>query len=834
MACCLRLVQTVCGLALGVMACRQLEAIDAISGSNEKLFEGQVRPLLLDKCVKCHGDDKSESGLRLDSRAALMQGGDSGPAIVPGDPAKSLLVTALKHDGGIEMPPGSLLPGDQIAVVEKWIEAGAPWPDEGSSASPKKTRSGEATDEERQHWSFQPIADPPVPQVATASGAVHPVDAFLAAKLAETGLQPVGPADRRSLARRAVFDLTGLPPAPADVDSFEADKSPDAFAQLVERLLASSAYGERWGRHWLDVVRYADTAGETGDYPAPLAWKYRNYVIKSFNDDKPYDQFVREQVAGDLLADPAHPDRFAESVTATGYLAISRRFGFDSVNYMHLTYQDTIDTLGQSVLGLTVGCARCHDHKYDPITAADYYALYGILKSTSYAFPGDEQTKRPGEMTPLVPPEHVATLRKPYDEQLAAIDAEIKQAEEAKKPLLDQLKADQLKADQLKAEQLKAEQQKAEPENEELTQKIKDADAAIAGLKRKKDALRFSPPFPTAYGVTDGTGENVTIQKRGEPTRPGDEVARRFLTVLGGDPVPADEPGSGRRQLADWLTRPGNPLTARVIVNRIWQHHFGQGLVVTENDFGIRGSGPTHPELLDWLASRFVEGGWSIKSLHRLILSSQAYQRSSGQSGACVAVDPGNTLLWRFSRRRLGAEEIRDSLLMVSGRLDSSPGEGHPFPAVNTWGYSQHNPFMATYESSKRSIYLMTPRLGRHPFLALFDGADTNASTPDRAVTTVPTQALFWMNAPLVHEESLAFAKRLLGESDEQARTELAYRTALARRPDADEVAASRGFIDRYRTGLEATDAPADQRELLAWAAFARTLFASNEFLYID
>jgi hypothetical protein len=810
----LSLTRTACGLAVGIMTCGKLAAAESTFVRDEKVFEGQIRPLLFEKCVKCHGDDKSESGLRLDSRAALMQGGDSGPAIVPGDPAKSLLVSAMKHDGGIEMPPGTFLPGDQIAVVEKWIEAGAPWPEEGGPSGPRKTRSGEPTDEERRHWSFQPITDPPVPRIATAAEGVHPIDAFLGAKLAEQGLQPVGPADRRTLVRRATFDLTGLPPAPADVDSFEADQSPAAFAQCVERLLASPAYGERWGRHWLDVVRYADTAGETGDYPATLAWKYRNYVIKAFNDDKRYDQFIREQVAGDLLADPAQPDRFAESVTATGYLAISRRFGFDSVNYMHLTYQDTIDTLGQSVLGLTVGCARCHDHKYDPITAADYYALYGIFKSTNYAFPGDESTKRPGDMTPLVPAEQLATLRKPYDEQLAALDAEINEAEEAKKPLV--------------------EQQKAEPENEELKKKLEQADAAIVDLKTKKEQLRFGPPFPTTYGVTDGKGENVTIQKRGEPTRPGDEVARRFLTVLGGDPVPADEPGSGRRQLADWLTRPGNPLTARVIVNRIWQHHFGQGLVVTENDFGIRGSAPTHPELLDWLASRFIESGWSIKSLHRLVMSSQAYRRSSGQSEACAAVDPGNSLLWRFSRRRLDAEEIRDSLLVVSGRLDSNPGEGHPFPAVNTWGFSQHNPFMSIYESTKRSVYLMTPRLGRHPFLALFDGADANASTPDRAVTTVPTQALFWMNAPLLHEESQAFARRLLGESDAKACIELAYRTALARRPDEAEIAACRSFVDRYRTGLKATDTPADQHELLAWAAFARTLFASNEFLYID
>ena len=806
----------VCGLAWIIVA-TTATASPPVSG--EALFEAHVRPLLVDRCQKCHGDEKSESGLRLDSLAALMQGGDSGPTIVPGNPKKSLLVSVLKHGGDIEMPPDTLLPGDQIAVVERWIEAGAPWPGEGGSASsPRKTRSGEPTADERSHWAFQPLADPPVPEVAAAGTSAaqpaNPIDAFVLAKLAEKGLAQVAPADRRTLVRRVTFDVSGLPPAPADVDSFEADQSPDAFALLVERLLASSAYGERWGRHWLDVVRYADTAGETADYPAPLAWKYRNYVIKAFNDDKPYDVFIREQVAGDLLAATAAPDAFADSVTATGYLAISRRFGFDSVNYMHLTYQDTIDTLGQSVLGLTIGCARCHDHKYDPITAADYYALYGIFKSTTFAFPGDEQTKRPTDMMPLVPLDLLAALRKPHDEQIAVVDAEIKQAEEAKKPLVDQ--------------------QKAEPANEEIKQKIKEADAAIASLKSKRDGLRFAPPFPTAYGVTDGKGENVKIQKRGEPTRPGEEVPRRFLTVLGGDPLPTDEPGSGRKHLADWLTRPDNPLTARVIVNRVWQHHFGQGLVTTENDFGIRGTPPSHPELLDWLARQFIEHKWSLKWLHRLVLSSQTYQLSSGPSDACAAVDPANTLLWRFNRRRLDAEEIRDSLLAVSGRLDTSPGEGHPFPAVNTWNFSQHNPFAAVYDTKKRSVYLMTPRLGRHPFLALFDGADTNASTPERVVTTVPTQALFWMNDPFVHEQSLDFARQLLGVADVVMRGHLAYRAALGRKPDDAEIAACQSFIDRYRTGLQATDTPVDQHELLAWAAFARTLFASNEFEFLD
>ena len=797
----------------------------AVAETPEDLFEKHVRPLLLSKCTKCHSDEKSESGLKLTSRQGLMAGGDSGPAIVPGEAAKSLLLAVLKPGGDFEMPPDGPLPGEQVAALEQWIDSGAAWPGDAIGGGPRKTRTGEPTEEERRHWAYHPPVDPPVPPVeSAASAAIHPIDAFIRAKLAEKGIVQVGPADNRTLLRRVTYDLTGLPPAPADLDSFEGDTSLDAFAHVVERLLASPTYGERWGRHWLDLVRYADTAGETGDYPATLAWKYRNYVIAAFNADKPYDRFLREQLAGDLLADPANPTAFAEAVTATGFLAITRRFGFDTVEYMHLAYHDMIDTVSQATIGLSVGCARCHDHKYDAITAADYYALYGIFESTKLSFPGDEKTKRPRDMVPLLPPDQLAAPQRAFEARLAVAERLLKEAE-AEKKAVDEAVGDAKKA----AQQPTAADR---PDVAALTAQAKALEAKVKELTQQHESLKFAPPFPTAYGAVEGTPKNAKIQKRGEPTRLGDEVPRRFLTVLGGQTVPAEEKGSGRRQLAEWITSPSNPLTARVIVNRVWQHHFGEGLVASENDFGVRGVAPTHPELLDWLACRFVENGWSIKWLHRLILSSETYARASTFDAA--AADPDNSLLWRFRRRRLSAEEIRDSLLVLGGTLDQAPGEGHPFPPVPEWSFTQHNPFAGLYDSPKRSIYLMTPRLGRHPFLALFDGADANASTPHRAATTVPTQALFWMNAPLVHEQSLAFAARLLAEPDPATRVALAYREAFGRRPTEAEQAEAANFVAQYRTALDSTDIPAADRDRQAWAGFTRTMFAANEFLHVD
>ncbi len=707
-------------------------------------FEKEVRPLLVEKCTRCHGPKKQESGLRLDSRDALLRGGESGAALVPGQPEKSLLLKAVRHQGDLQMPPSGKLKDIEIAALTRWIQSGAAWP---KDATAIKTRSGDITAEERRFWSFQPVRLPKVPEINNRQSTIdNPIDRFILARLDERGLKPVPAADRRTLIRRASFDLIGLPPAPGEVDAFVKDEAPGAFARVVERLLASSAYGERWGRHWLDVVRYADTAGETADYPVPEAYRYRDYVSDAFNQDRPYDEFIREQIAGDILAKNGPPEKASERIIATGYIALSRRFGFDPENYHHLTIQDTIDNLGQAVMGLSLGCARCHHHKFDPVSMSDYYALYGIFASTRYAFPGSEEKKRPRDFVPLA-----------------------------------------------------------------------------AGSKE------------LAYAVVEDKPQNARIHKRGEPRTPGDEVPRRFLEVMGGDALPKGTIGSGRLQLAQWLTRPENPLTARVMVNRIWQWHFGSGIVATENDFGARGKPPTHPELLDYLAVRFIESGWSIKAMHRLIMLSATYQLSSVTDLRTMSIDPDSELLWRFPRRRLDAEAIRDAMLHLGGNLDRSHGGPHPFPPVGQWGFTQHNPFAAVYETNRRSVYLMSQRLRRHPFLALFDGADTNASTPKRTTTTVPTQALFLMNDPFVHTQSEGMARRLLAaESREEDRLRLAYRLAYGREPNADETQRGLAFLDRYRAALQAARVPAAQHDLMAWAAHARTLLASNEFLFVD
>jgi hypothetical protein len=694
-----------------------------------EFFEKRVRPVLVEHCYGCHSGQAKvvRGGFRLDSRHALRTGGKSGPAVVPGKPDASLLIRAVRYtDSTRRMPPKGKLPAAVVADLERWVAMGAPDPRD-------PTRGPSPGRGDHRHWSFRPVRAVTPPAVRDAGWARTPVDRFILAKLEAKGLVPSAAADRAVLVRRLTFDLTGLPPPSAEVDRFLADTSPDAYERLVEQLLASPAYGERWGRHWLDVVRYADTAGETADFPVPHAWRYRDHVIASFNADKPYDQFVREQIAGDLLAGAAPSERRAEMIVATGYLAIARRFGFDVVADHYLTIEDTIDTLGKSILGLTIGCARCHDHKYDPVTTTDYYALYGIFASTRYPFPGCEKDKRPRDLVPL------------------------------------------------------------------------------------------GPPGELAYAVAEGKPHNVRLQKRGDPEQPGKEVPRRFLSVLGGQVVP-DDGGSGRRALAGWLSDASNPLVARVLVNRVWQHHFGQGLVRTPSDFGTRGSPPSHPELLDYLAHRFVQSGWSIKALHRLIVLSAAYRQSSRISADVTRSDPDNILLARFPRRRLSAEEIRDAILAATGSLDRVPGGAHPFPPEKTWGFTQHNPFTAVYDHKRRSVYLMTQRIKRHPFLGLFDGADPSSSTGQRDSTTVATQALFFLNDPFVHVASADLAARLLTLPDEGARLDEVYCRCLGRRPTDREREAANRFL-----------AGADGEERgKRWAGWVRVVMASNEFVYID
>jgi hypothetical protein len=784
-----------CLAALISAALQTAKSPDLMAAARDELtlFENRVRPVLKAHCIKCHGAAKQESGLRLDSKSMAIKGGDRGPAIVAGDPERSLLVQACRRNGDLKMPPDESLRPEEVAGLVEWIRRGAPWPAESVRSS---TRGGPITAQERQFWSFQPLAHTLPPNVRDRAWPRTAIDRFILARLDAERLAPVRPADKRTLIRRATFDLTGLPPIPDDVEAFVADGSPVAFDRVVDRLLGSPAYGERWGRHWLDVVRYADTAGETADFPVREAYRYRNYVLASFDADKPYDRFLREQIAGDLYATEAPPEQHAQLVTATGFIAVSRRFGFDSENYQHLTIQDTIDTLGQTVLGLSLGCARCHDHKYDPVSSADYYALYGIFESTRYAFPGSEQSKRPRDFVPAVAAQDARRLKHAQGAKLAALSARL-----------------------------------------EAAKKLPGAGAnASRDLTAQKADLGAREASPMLYAVAEGESRNSRIQLRGEPTRVGPEVPRRFLEILGGDRLPTGEKGSGRRQLADWITsRRAASLAARVMVNRIWQHHFGSGLVRTENDFGTRGARPTHPELLDYLAARFIESGWSIKTLHRLIMHSQTYQLASEADVDAVKRDPDDKWLSHFHRRRLDAEEIRDSLLWLGGTLDRSVGGPHPFPPVETWGFTQHAPLSAVYDTNRRSVYLMTQRIKRHPFLALFDGADTNVSVAHRDATTVPTQALFLMNDPFVHSQSRLFARRLIAAGpEEHQRTLCAFQWALARPPELAEEQRSAAFLASYRRELAASGLSADEIPRLAWAAFARTLFARNEFLFVD
>jgi len=816
-------------LLLAVLLVPTNSAAAAPSADDAALFENKIRPLLADTCYKCHGAKKQESGLRLDSLATMMQGGDRGPAIVPGAPEKSLLINAVSRHGEVKMPPDSRLKADEVALLSTWVKHGAPWPNDAPSDSHRNSRapairSGGPTTEERRFWSFQPIAASAIPKVRNAAWCKNDVDAFVLARQESSHVVAVKPADKRTLIRRATFDLTGLPPTPGEVAAFLADASPDAFARVVDRLLASPVYGERWGRHWLDVVRYADTAGETADFPVREAYKYRNYVINSFNQDKPYDEFLREQIAGDILAAGGPRDKFAERVTATGFIAISRRFGFDPQNYQHLTIQDTIDTLGQSMLGLTIGCARCHDHKFDPISSRDYYALYGIFASTNYSFAGSEEKNRPRDMVPLIPASEAAAAKKAFDEKLAGL------ADEAKKNDADQAAVN----GDLKAAAAKPDAAKAE-ETAKLNARLAELRTQRADIDHRRSALVEAGPYEQAYGAFEGTGKDANIQKRGEPTKLGDEVPRRFLEVLGGDPLPAKSTGSGRLELAGWLTRPQNPLTARVMVNRIWQHHFGYGIVHSENDFGARGIRPTHLELLDYLATKFVASGWSIKAMHRLIMLSQTYQLAADDDPHDAEIDPPNDLLWHFNRARLDAESIRDAMLALGGNLDPTMGAAHPFPSVESWGFTQHNPFSAEYDTNRRSVYLMTMRLRRHPYLALFDGADPNATTARRLPTIVPTQALFLMNSPFVFAQSNGLAPRLIRErSDDSSRIELAYQLTLSRPPSEQQRAESLAFLHEYRDELAKSGVPENQRMPLSLAAFARTLMVSNEFLYVE
>lgn len=971
-------------LPFGLMT---LLAAPWVAAQDEAFFESKIRPMLVEHCYECHSGEKTKGGLALDTRTGWQKGGDSGPAIIPGRPEASLVIQAVSHHGDVTaMPPkskGRKLRESAIAALTEWVKAGAHDP-----RVAEAKLGGMPAAKAKTWWAFQPL---PTTE-ATATSTSHSVDQFIDAKLKEKGLQPAPKADKRTLIRRATYDLTGLPPTPEEVQAFEADQSPDAFAKVIERLLASPQYGVQWGRHWLDVVRYGDTAGENTDRPLPHAWRYRNWVMDAFNRDMPYDQFVRLQLAGDLLEAGKPEEERREGVVATGYLAIARRFGHDIDKDVHLMHEDVIDNLGKNFLGLTIGCARCHDHKYDPVTADDYYALYGIFGSTRFAFPGCEPKGQPRDLVPLMAQDEIEALMKPWREQNARAETVKKQRAEsvrvAKKtanemsagtkhclaeaavgegrsvPFAEAAKASLSDIRMRKGEVIQltvlpnanhgadstlvewtlqevngagrtwkvadvipnlaqsnphadrdgaawcflevtdgpeflAEKKEAINGNSALkawslgsepsvfvnsadqqvmvwttlpaesffmhpgpkrpvavawvspmdgiisiTGRVTDAHpSGLDGVAFRLDHIAAptlgpalvdmgssltgkdveapaAPLIPVAYAVAEGAVKNAPMQLRGDPEKLGPDVPRRWLSVFGGALVPA-EGGSGRAQLGEWIVQ--QPLTARVMVNRIWQWHFGEGLVRSANDFGSRGDLPTHPELLEWLASRFVSGGQSVKAMHRLIMNSEAYQRSSAKTEAMGVADADNRLMARFTRRRLTAEEIRDSLLVASRQLDPEPADAHPFPPEAAWKFTQHNPFNAVYATNKRSAFLMVQRQRRHPFLALFDGADPNASTPVRQTTTVPTQALYFLNDPFFHAQAASFAGALKDLPDDSAKVTQAFRILLQRVPTPAEREAALRFLNAY---------PSTPEE--KWAAYSRVLMASNESIHLD
>ncbi len=813
--------------ALGILAISARMTAAEPSSAGIEFFEKNIRPVLAEKCYQCHSAaaEKIKSNLLLDTREGLLKGGDGGPSVIPGDVEKSPLAIAIRYaDKEMQMPPKHQLPAEQIKLFEQWIKMGAPGPRVGPAV-----KAPELFDyvKAKTFWSFQPVKDSAPPTIGESS---HPIDRFIAARRAAMKISAGPLADRRTLIRRLTFDLIGLPPTPEEVDAFTMDSSADAWTKVIDRLLASPAYGEKWGRHWLDLVRYADTSGCNSDYPIPAAYKYRNYVIDSFNRDKPYDQFLKEQIAGDLLPHQNEAEKF-EHVIATGYLAIARRFGSRQAEF-HLTLDDAIDNMGKSMLGLSLGCARCHDHKFDPIPASDYYGIYGILSSTKFAFPGTEIYQHPKNFTVLAGGE-IAEAYGKREVEMSALDDRYERLLQARKPLEIADRENKKSGTPVKPPVMT----KA---NADLPHTLAEVKAEMVAIKEKLKQKETHPlPVEKAYAVFEGTPANAHILRKGDPKSLGDEAPRGFLQVLGGQKVPVTEKGSGRLELAEWIASAGNPLTSRVMVNRIWQGHFGNGIVQTPNDFGARGKVPTHPELLDWLASRFVQNGWSIKAMHRLILTSQTYQLASDDdnethSAGNSAIDANNDGLWHFNRRRLEAEEVRDSLLAMGGALESGEGGPHPFPTESEWKFSQHRPFVATYETNRRSVYLMQQRIKRHPFLEVFDGADTNSVTAGRARETSPLQALFYLNDPLAHDAANRFAARLAAYGPEDRQIDAAFRLCFARTTTSDERLLAHEYLRDTIDRMKRAEVPEDRQAQSALASYVRVLLGSNEFFYVD
>ena len=765
-------------------------------------FETKIRPLLVDNCYTCHSANTNSRGeLRVDDINGLLNGGASGPAVVPGDPGKSLLITAVSHaEKSLKMPPKKKLSDEQIADLTRWIQEGAAWP----AVEAVKTigKSNEKYDKLRkEHWAWQPLKTPEVPKPQDASWARDDIDRFILAKLEEKGLKPVRDADKETFIRRVTFDLTGMPPTVEEIDAFRNDDAPDAPAKLVDRLLASPAYGERWARHWLDVARYGESTGSSRNLPFPHAWRYRDYVIDSFTNDKPFDRFILEQVAGDLLpsksVEEADTNKIATGFLAVGVKDVNQRF---KVRYIMENVDEQIDTVSRAVLGLTVSCARCHDHKFDPIPTADYYALAGIFRSTDLC--AGLKNKMGGSGLDY------------YDTDMLIVLGDSKKAN----PELEKKIADATEA--LKASKAEFRRLLDDPEGDVKTEsgRPKRFVAYFAMMKCQNDLIELKDPAAQgakiALGVRDSkTIADTEIRIRGEAEKLGPVVPRGFPSLLEIAEVAKPNPAqSGRLELAQWLISPKNPLTPRVLANRVWRHLFDQGLVKSVDNFGVKGDTPSHPELLDHLANRLLQNGWSVKSLVRSIVLSRAYQLDSEASPTNTAVDPGNRLVWRHAPRRLDAEEIHDAALVVAGKLDAtrpaaSPAKDFKVIELPNNGVQARDLREKARDSLHRGIYFPLFRGITPTALEAFDFAEQGMVTGSRDNTTVATQALYLLNDPFVRSRAHDLADRLLAQTDldDLARVNRAYRLTLGRWATSEEVDRAKNFLADYEGAVSET-----------------------------
>ena len=766
-----------------------------------EFFEKQVRPILAHRCYPCHGPDtgRGQAGLRLDSLAGMLRGGRSGPAMAPGDPRKSLFILAINHDTFVQMPPKTKLPQSEIQTLTEWVRTGARWPNaEVPAVQPSAASSDQAefSEEEKSFWAFQPVVEPAAPAVENSGWAKTPIDRFVLAQLEAKGLRPAPAADKRTLIRRATIDLHGLPPTREEAAAFLADDSPAAFARVVERLLASPRYGERWGRHWLDVARYADSNGMDDNLTYADAWRYRDYVIAAFNDDKPYDQFVREQLAGDLLTTWSDESR-AESLIATGFLMVGPKMlaEDDPVKQQMDIADEQLDTSARAFMGLTMGCARCHDHKYDPLRIADYYSLAGIFKSTGTMISYRVDSK--WNATALESSE--------LNERLSELEREI----DAHDDVLVNGNMEKMSSE----------------EREKHEQSLEAAKREYASI-------------PKAMSVKEGEVEDLPIFLRGNHLTPGKLAPRGFPRILAGDRQRLiSDKQSGRRELAEWLTRPDHPLTARVMVNRIWKWHFGQGIVRSPDNFGRLGERPDNQPLLDWLAIRFIDRSWSVKAMHRLIMHSNTYQMSTTSNDHALEVDPENRLLWGRDRLRMEAEVIRDSLLAVSGQLDLTMG-GTSIPHANFVNLSGEGKARdpTLYDSKRRSVYLPVLRSALYEVFQSFDFPAPSVTNGQRSRTTVASQALFMMNSELMLAASHRLAEQLLAEPgwDDQQRVARAYELVLLRSPSTQETQEWLEFLTQYERERHSEGSEAGPHRRQAWQGLCRVLLSSNEFVYVD